>query len=108
MGELPNGNDLPKDDGLSRPSNGLAGLSAPTALITVILEPQNVTQRVPLAAWATVQDLKDAIYEKFPGKPSQNGQRLVCNGKFLRDADVVRDVVKVRNAKGRNVRTLGC
>lgn len=88
-------NGLSKDDGSVPSSNGVAGPS--TSLITVILEPQRVTQRIPVTSWATVQDLKDAIFDRFPGKPAQSGQRLVCNGKFLKDGEVVRDVVKVRS-----------
>ncbi|KAG8882771.1 hypothetical protein FRB98_003485 [Tulasnella sp. 332] len=83
-----------KPDGNPPQPNGPSVAGPSTSLVTVILSPQNLTLHVPIHAGATIADLKTSIFIQCPGKPLQSGQRIVCNGRFLNDAEVVGDVVK--------------
>ncbi|KAG9019008.1 hypothetical protein FRB90_007388 [Tulasnella sp. 427] len=69
-------------------------------LITVILPSRSITFKVPINPSATVNDLKNVIHDSCPGRPAQSGQRIIWKGRFLKDEEVVEDVVNKNGGVG--------
>ncbi|KAG8916096.1 hypothetical protein FRC01_003376, partial [Tulasnella sp. 417] len=94
---------LPHSLDTQAPATTTTSSTSPTnsqPLITVILPSQSITFKVPINPSATVNDLKNVIHNSCPGRPAQSGQRIIWKGRFLKDEEVVEDVVVKNGGTG--------
>ena len=71
-----------------------------SALVNITVEHPQQTQRFEVYVFSTaiVRDVKEQIARVCPGNPEASGQRLICKGRILNDAEKVDSVWTVSDS----------